>query len=129
MKETLYIETSIVSYLTARPSRDLVIAAHQQITNDWWENNRVEFYLFTSQLVLDEASAGDAVAAKRRFAKLDEIPLLEISNEIIILTDELMKNHCLPAKAIEDALHISIASVHSMNYLLTSISLMQKCAH
>lgn len=119
MKPKIYIETSIVSYLTSKPSRDIIIAAHQQITNNWWENQRVEYDLYTSQIVVDEASAGDPKAAHERLEKLNYLSLLEITDEIIGLSEKLMENKCLPPKAVEDSLHIAIASIHNMDYLLT----------
>ena len=119
MKQKLYIETSFVSYLTSKPSRDIIIAAHQQITGNWWENHSKEFDLYTSQVVIDEANAGDPEIAKSRLGKLQNIVLLEITDEIINLSQSLMDNKCLPPKSVEDALHISIASIHNMNYLLT----------
>jgi len=90
MKEKLYIETSIVSYLTSKPSRDIITAAHQQITNYWWENHRNEYNVFTSQIVIDEANAGDPKAAQKRLEKLQDIDLLEITDEIIRLAENLM---------------------------------------
>jgi len=77
MKPKIYVETTIASYLTAWPSRDLIVAAHQQITRDWWENRREEFDLFIAQVVLDESAAGDADAATRRVEAFKDIPLLE----------------------------------------------------
>ena len=119
MKENIYIETSIVSYLTSRPSRDIIIAAHQQITNSWWDNFRNDYQLFTSQLVLDEASSGDSFASEKRIQRLENIDLLDITDDTIEITENLLKNHCLPSKAVEDAMHIAIASIHNMKYLLT----------
>ena len=81
----VYIETTIVSYLTARPSRDLIVAAHQQITNDWWENRRSDFDLYTSQFVIRESGAGDGEPATKRLDKLDGIPLLAVSREALDL--------------------------------------------
>ena len=75
MKPSLYLETTIVSYLTARTSRDLIVAAHQQITQDWWEYNRQKFDLYTSQLVLEEASGGDTIAASKRVSVLEKMAL------------------------------------------------------
>lgn len=119
MKQKVYIETSIVSYLTSKPSRDIIIAAHQQITSCWWENKKSEFNLYTSQIVLDEASAGDLTAAEERLDTLNDLALLEITYDIIGLAEKLMQNKCLPPKAVEDSLHIAIASYHRMDYLLT----------
>ncbi len=81
----VYIETTIVSYLTARPSRDLILAAHQQITLEWWERRRMDFDLYTSQFVIQEASAGEAAMAQKRLESLDEIPLLAVSQEALDL--------------------------------------------
>lgn len=119
MKQKLYIETSIISYLTSKPSRDIIIAAHQQITYKWWSTHRDEFDLFTSQFVIDEAEAGDPEAAKKRLLELNKMALLDITDEIIGLSETLMDKKCLPPKAVVDSLHISIASIHNMDYLLT----------
>jgi predicted nucleic acid-binding protein len=119
MRQKVYIETSIVSYLTSKPSRDIIITAHQQITNNWWENQKSEYDLYTSQIVIDEASTGDPKAAQERLAKLNDLSLLEITDDIIGLAEKLMEHKCLPPKAVEDSLHIAIASIHNMDYLLT----------
>ena len=87
----VYVETTIVSYLTARPSRDLIIAAHQQITQEWWENRRANFDLYTSQFVIQESSAGDAAMAQKRLEALDEIPLLSVSPEALALARALVE--------------------------------------
>ncbi len=118
MKPTVYIETTIPSYLTAWPSRDLVRAAHQQITREWWAR-REEFDLFTSQLVVEECQAGDSQAAADRLAALAGIPLLESEPEAEALAAALVRKVPLPKKAATDALHIATAAVHGMTYLLT----------
>ena len=82
MKSRLYLETTIPSYLTSRPSRDLIIAGHQEITREWWEKRRNKFQLYISQLVVDEASAGDPVAARERLKVLQDLPLLDITPEV-----------------------------------------------
>lgn len=115
----VYIETTIVSYLTARPSRDLIIAAHQQITNEWWENRRDDFDLYTSQFVIKESSAGDAEMATMRLDALDGIALLATNKEVFDLAGLLVKKGPLPEKAEIDALHIAVAARHGMDYLLT----------
>ena len=117
--KSVYIETSIASYLTARPSRDLRAAAWQQTTIQWWEQERPKHDLFTSELVLAEARAGDADAARRRLAALDEFPLLAVTDDAKDLADRLMADGGIPAHAEADALHIAVASVHGMDYLLT----------
>ena len=119
MKPKVYIETSVISYLTARPSRDLVTAAHQQLTTDWWEDRRADFALYISQLVVREASAGDEDAAKRRLDVIEQIPLLELNEEALSLARTLVEDGPLPAKASEDALHIAVATAHGMDFILT----------
>lgn len=96
MKPKVYIETTFISYLTARPSRDLIIAAHQQITHEWWDMRRSTFDIFISQLVIQEAMAGDKEAAKRRMKALEGIPLLEINDEVIALSHDLMAERLFP---------------------------------
>jgi hypothetical protein len=119
VKKRVYIETSIASYLTARPSRDLIQAARQQITTDWWEDRRSEFDLFVSQYVIDEAGDGDIDAASRRLKLLDGLPLLESTEEAVELGEVLLSEGVVPQKAVTDALHIAIATIHKMNVLLT----------
>ena len=118
MKPKAYIETSIVSYLTAFPSRDLVLAAHQQVTRDWWAG-RAAFDLYVSQFVLDEAEAGDAEAAARRMQILEETTLLDITDEATSLARGLLAGRALPSRAQVDAFHIAVAAVHGMDYLLS----------
>lgn len=118
MKPRTYIETTIVSYLTARTTRDLVQAAEQELTQEWWAG-RHAFELCASQLVLDEAAAGDAAAAQRRLAALVEVSLLDTTDEAIALGRRLLAAGGLPAKAAADALHIAVAAVHGLDYLLT----------
>ncbi len=120
MKPKIYIETSVISYLTARLSNDLIVAAHQKITYEWWDNRRVEFDLYTSELVLEEAGRGDPQAASKRLQVLQDIPLLESKIEALKLAKTfLYQQHILPEKAREDALHIAIAITGGMDYLLT----------
>ena len=118
MKPKAYIETSIVSYLTAWQSRDLVLAAHQQVTRDWWDS-RGNFELFASQFVLDEAGAGDEAAAASRLAALADTAVLEVTEGAILLAEQLIAGGGLPSQARVDALHVAIAAVHGMDYLLT----------
>ena len=118
MRPKTYIETSIVSYLTAWQSRDLVRAAHQQVTRDWWAS-RGSFELFASQFVLDEAAAGDKSAAADRLAALAEAAVLEVTEDAILLAEKLVAGGGLPSKARVDALHVAMAAVHGMDYLLS----------
>jgi predicted nucleic acid-binding protein len=116
----VYLETTVISYLTALPSRDLVQAAHQEITREWWER-RSRFELFVSEAVLEEAARGDAGAAARRLAAVEGIPVLEVGASVSGLADQLLRSSAIPAI---DAVHIAVAVVNGMHYLLT-----WNCAH
>lgn len=105
--------------MTARPSRDLIIAGHQQITHDWWNTGRWDYELGVSQLVLQEAGDGDAQAAQERLAVLATMTLLEIKEEAVLLAEELVRAGALPTKAENDAMHIAMAAVHRIPYLVT----------
>ena len=115
---TVYVETTIVSYLTARPSRDVVLAAHQRLTRDWWKG-RTAYELWVSQLVLDEAAAGDQVVRARRLRALRGIPVLSLTDAATRLARALVRQGALPKRATVDAFHIGIAAAHEVNYLLT----------
>lgn len=119
MKKTVYIETSIPSYLTAKPSRDVRAAAWQQITTEWWDVARKDYEIFTSELTIVEASAGNPEAADRRLSVLREIPELEIDEEVQELAELLISKGAIPAFAEADALHVAVAAVHQIDYLLT----------
>jgi predicted nucleic acid-binding protein len=118
-KKTVYLETSFISYLTSRPSTDLITAGHQAITRQWWEKRRHGFELFSSELVLLEAQRGDPAAVERRFAVLTDLVSLDVSPAAEHLAALLMTQHAVPEKASEDALHIAVASVNRIHYLLT----------
>jgi len=117
MAERVYIETTVVSYLTARPSRDVVIAGHQQVTHEWWDTCRANYELCVSQLVLDEAGAGDAQAAQERLLVLQPMLVLETTAEALELAKELLQAGALPAMAADDALHIAVAATKAIPYL------------
>jgi len=119
MKSSLYLETTIPSYLVSKPSRDLVVAAHQQITLEWWARRRQDFQVYISQIVLDEAAGGDKQAATARLSALEALPLLAVNGEVISLTQKLLREKVLPRKATRDAGHIAVAAVHGMHFLLT----------
>ena len=118
MKPKVYIETSIPSYLSAWRSRDLIVAANQEITKDWWDS-REQFDLYISALVIQEAGAGDPVAAQKRLEQLDDIPELNLTEEVERFAEILIQKMPLPEKARIDTLHIAIAALSGMNYLLT----------
>lgn len=119
MKPRVYLETTIPSYLTAWPSRDLVRAAHRQITREWWERRRSQFELFISQVVVRECQAGDPAAASERLVVVQDLPLLEQTEAATGLAQALLEQVPLPERAAVDALHIAVAAVHGMDYLLT----------
>jgi predicted nucleic acid-binding protein len=119
MARTVYIETSIVSYLTARPTRDLVAAAWQNTTTRWWETHREHFELFTSQLTVEEAGQGHPEAVQRRLAVLADIPHLSISEAVTDLATVLLAEDALPRKASDDAVHVAVSACHAIDYLLT----------
>ena len=118
-RPSLYLETTIVSYLTARPSGDLLAAAWQKSTVDWWYNQRLNFDLYISEIVLEEAGRGDREMAQKRLELMEELPRLSINDDVTALANIFLCEGTLPEKAIDDALHIAIASVHRMDYLLT----------
>jgi len=120
----VHVETTIVSYLAARPSRDLVTAAHQKITQDSWDERRTAFDAYTSALVLNEAGAGDTQIARRRLEYLGELPVLEPGEGAESLAQAFLEHGAIPRSEPEDALHVALAAVHGMEFLLT-----WNCAH
>lgn len=119
MKKSVYIETSVISYLTSRGTRDLVSAARKQLTEEWWHYCMPLYDIYISPLVVEESSRGDSDAVARRQAVLSGLPELEIDAQAVSLAKSLMAAGALPEKASDDALHISIAAVCRIDYLLT----------
>lgn len=119
MKPTLYLETTIPSYLTAKSSRDIIQTARQQITSEWWENRLNEFDIYISQVVIDEASEGDPIASTKRMEAVKTFTLLEITEEVVDLAEKIIIGKIIPEKAIRDALHIAVATFHEMSFLLS----------
>jgi hypothetical protein len=117
--ESVYLETTFISYLVARPSRDLIVAAHQQVTQEWWADRRAEFATCISQVVIDEASAGDSEEARKRLAIIADLSALEITESAEALTQAIMTAGILPPHAFPDAAHVAVAAVHGVDYLLT----------
>jgi hypothetical protein len=115
----VYIETTIPSYLVGRRSRDLLVAAHQGITRDWWDSRRNQFDLYVSEFVLREARDGDAELAAQRLELLVGLPILPISSEILALAENLVADVPIARKAAVDAAHIAFATVYGCEYLLT----------
>jgi predicted nucleic acid-binding protein len=119
MRSKLYVETSVISYLTARPSRDVIAFAHQELTREWWQSAVSEFELYASRLVVAEAQLGNPDAAAARLSVLEPVTLLSETPESRALASKLLAAGGLPKKAASDALHIAIATVHGMDYLVT----------
>ncbi len=117
--DTVYIETSIVSYLRQKPSTQVVTAARQLLTHRWWDGERENYELVVSQYVVDEASAGDSTLAAERLETLEGIPLLPNAPEIPQIANEIMALGVLPSNAQVDALHIAAVAHHRIQYLLT----------
>ena len=119
MKKRIYIETSIPSYLTSKPSRDVRAAAWQQLTSQWWEEVQPNYDLFTSELVIAEAAAGDPTASVRRLESLAGIPELLIDEETEKLAAKLISKGGIPRSAESDALHVAVSAAHGIDFLLT----------
>lgn len=119
MKPTVYLETSIIGYVTSRPSRDLITAANQQMTHEWWNDHRGRYDLYISQAVIQECSAGDPVAAQERLRLLVGLSHLELTKPVRKLARRLIGRTSLPEKAKIDALHIAVTAVHRVEYPLT----------
>jgi len=124
MKPRVYVETTIVSYLTSRPSRDLLVAAHQQVTQDWWDHRRGDFELFTSEVVFAEAGQGDADAAAKRLHAISALTPVQVTHAAEAIAADLVARGAVPREKPEDALHIALAASHGLDYLLT-----WNCAH
>ncbi len=119
MKPALYVETSVIGYLTSRPTRHVVTAARQQITREWWETRRTDYDLFISRFVVEEAAAGDPEAAAERAEALRGLRVLGLTPDAEALARALREEVPLPKKAAVDALHIAVATTNGAEYLLT----------
>jgi hypothetical protein len=117
--ESVYLETTFISYLVARPSRDLIVAGHQQATRDWWADRRPKFECYVSQVVIGEASVGDVTEVQKRLAVIGNLPVLEVTAEAESSTQAILSSGVLPPRAVRDAAHIAVAAVHAIDYLLT----------
>jgi predicted nucleic acid-binding protein len=118
MSETVYIETSILGYLTARSTKNLILAANIEVTKEWWEFRRSTFTLYISKVVLDEVARGDSKIAATRLEILNGVPLVELNQAVRSLAAQFPRSN-LPPKASDDAVHIAAATVHGLDYLLT----------
>lgn len=118
-KTSVYLETTIISYLTSRLSRDLIVAGHQQITQSWWQNKRSDFNLLVSESVKAEIGDGDPEESKKRLERIDGIPSLELNREVLAVAKALVVRGIVPEKAQADALHIGFTAVNGVDCLLT----------
>jgi len=119
LKAKVYIETSVISYLTARPSNDIRAMANQNVTIEWWEMQRSNYDVFISEFVIAEAGLGHPDAISRRLEVIADIIELQATEEVRVLGQELIRRHALPDNAEIDAYHVAIATVNGMEYLLT----------
>ncbi|MCI0533816.1 MAG: type II toxin-antitoxin system VapC family toxin [Verrucomicrobiales bacterium] len=115
----IYVESTIPSYVVARPARDLLQAARQHLARDWWDLKREQHELFTSQVVLDEIASGDVEMARQRMDLMAKIKLLDLTDDAKALTKDILGSGVLPADADRDAAHIALATVHEMDILLS----------
>jgi predicted nucleic acid-binding protein len=119
MPSPVYVETSVISYLTARQSQDLIVSARQAITRDWWEQTRGRFDVYVSVLVIEETLAGDPGASAQRAQAIAGLSVLEMTDAAEVLAGELLGRGLVPKTSVADALHIALATVHGMDFLLT----------
>ena len=121
---TVYLETTIPSYLAARPNRDLIVAAHQQITHDWWRRAKDRFDLYISEAVLLEIRQGHPDAIQRRMKIVEGLPVLQVNDDVQSLVETYDQRLGFPARARADLPHIAFAVAYEIDYLLT-----WNCAH
>ena len=119
MIESLYLDTSVIGYLTIRPSTNLITASNSVITQNWWDTRRQNFTLYISEVVLEELARGDQEIATKRLELISELPLLAINEAVEELAQQFLIKSNLPPKASDDALHIALATVYKVDYLLT----------
>ena len=119
MKETIYLETTVISYYTSKPSRDIIVLAHQEITREWWDRALKRYAAFISEIVVEEAMAGDPEAAKKRLAILKKFSHLDLSATVEKMAQVYVEKLKIPPKALRDAVHLAVASVHRVDYLVT----------
>jgi len=119
MRESIYLEKTIVSYYTSKPSRDIIVLAHQEITRQWWLKVIGRYNIFISEVVIEEANSGDPEAIKRRLEELKDFPHLELNDKVEKMAQVYMERLEIPEKSLRDAAHLAVASVHNIDYLVT----------
>jgi len=117
--ESFYLETSVISYLASQPSRDLVVAANQRLSHDWWNIERSRYELYISKIVADEIARGDQVEAQKRLLLVASLTRLAVTTEVTELADDFLSQSSLPPSAIADSMHIALATVYGIDFLLT----------
>jgi len=118
-KESIYLETTVVSYYTSRPSRDIIALAHQEITRQWWPTAIRRYNVYISEIVIEEASSGDPEVAKRRMEEIKDFPHLELNEKVESMAQIYVERLNIPEKSIRDAIHLAVACVHNIDYLIT----------
>jgi predicted nucleic acid-binding protein len=119
VKPSVYLETSVISYLTSRTSRDIVVVAHQEVTREWWQEQRKHYRLVISEVVLQEVTTGDDEAGDKRFDLIKGLEVLTITEQVQDLANAFVARRILPMKAMADALHIAISAIHHVQFLMT----------
>lgn len=119
MKPSVYVETTVVSYLTGRTSRDVIVAGRQALTAEWWETCRQRFEIFVSPLVVEEAREGDPEAASRRMQAMAGIPAVAVTDEALQIARLLIDSGPMPEEYPEDAVHIAVSAVNGIDYLVS----------
>ena len=119
MKPRVYLETTVVSYLVGRLSRDVIVLGNQELTREWWANKRDDYDFFISEAVVAEIAVGDAELVRQRLAIAERVKLLAVTEEAERLAPLLLRGAGLAPNAQTDALHMALATVHGMDYLLS----------
>lgn len=119
MKKKVYIETTVVSYLTAKPSRDIVIAGHQEATRELWTKLSSRYETYVSALVVQEAGKGNPNQSQMRLAAIAKFSMLDIDDEALSLAEKIVAKKGIPVEYPEDALHIAVAAVNGIEVIIT----------
>jgi predicted nucleic acid-binding protein len=119
MKRTLYIETTVVSYFTAQPSRDLLVAGHQEATRELWPSLTTLYDTYVSALVYEEAARGDAEQAAKRLLAIKSFRMLDVDEDARVLAERIVRGKGVPPEYPEDALHMAIAAVNGIAVVVT----------
>ena len=119
MKQSVYLETTIISYLVARPSRDLIVAGHQQITIEWWEKVSFKFQCYVSEAVIEESEKGDIEVSKKRLDLISDFQVLAVNEEIKKIASIFFEHLRIPEKSRLDSFHLATACWYKMDYLLS----------